>query len=118
MIQDSAVTRDLFDTDATPPMARTSDPETSKLAAEAYSATNHTADKRMMYDVIRRHPGHTSAEYSRILKSEGVDWFKAATMTTKRISDLIANGSVHVSKTRKCEKTGRRAQTYCVAETS
>jgi len=107
-------TADLFDPDPPPPIARKTDPVTSKIAAVAHSEGGRDLDKKMMLETITRYPGHTAKEYSVILKDGGVDWLKAAQCTTKRISDLRADGSVVVGRQRKCGKTGNRAQTYYV----
>ena len=110
-------TRDMFDdAPAQPPIARKRDPVTSKMAAIAHSEGGRELDKKMMLKTIAKNPGHTAKEYSVILKAAGVDWLKAAQCTTKRISDLKADGAVIIGRQRKCEKTGKRAQTYYVSE--
>ena len=107
-------TLDMFDPDPATPIARKSDPITSKIAAVAYSETVRDLDKKMMLETIASNPGHTAKEYSVILKNAGVDWLKAAQCTTKRISDLKSDGKVIAGPQRKCKKTGKRALTYYV----
>ena len=93
-----------------PPIARKRDPETSRIAAVQY--TNRDADKSLLLDLIQRRPGHTAAEYSQILFDNGMDFYKAARMPTKRVHDLVHDGVVRVGGIRQCGKTKRKAQTY------
>lgn len=102
---------ELFD----PPIARQTDPDTSKIAAASYSESKLGEDEQTIFNLVSRAPGHTAGEYSRILKNEeGVDWYRAARMTTKRISGLLTKEKIVVGETRKCGKTGNRARTYYV----
>lgn len=96
-----------------PPIARKRDPETSRRAVVEY--TNRDDDKALLLDLIRRHPGHTAAEYSQLLYQNGMDFYKAARMPTKRVHDLVHDRLVSVGTARRCRKTARKAQTYYAA---
>ena len=95
-----------------PPIARKNDPDTSQRAATSYDGYERGKDKAMLLQAVKTFPGRTCAEYSVLLKNGGLDWYKAARMPTKRMSDLVNERSVRVGPARKCEKTGRVAQTY------
>ena len=100
---------DMFDT----PIARSTDPETSKTAAAAQTESGKRAsDAAILLELVKRYPGHTAAEYSYLLKGRGVDWYHAARMPTKRLSDLLNRGSVRAGKPRLCRVTDRSARTY------
>ena len=107
-------TADLFDPDPAPPIARRSDPVTSKIAAVQYSKTDRRNDCDVMRDLIRDYPGKTAGEYGEILLGRGYKPMKAIRMPTKRISDLKKVGALTLGVTRKCGISGRPAQTYYV----
>lgn len=101
-------TADLFPDDA--PIVRQNDPWTSKIAGVRYSANRRGDDKRRMRLLIEKFPGHTAAELSAILLTQGVNWYKAARMTTKRIADI--KHELKIGAPRKCKITGDYARTY------
>lgn len=101
-------TADLFPDDA--PIARQNDPRTSKIAAVRYSANRRGDDKNLMRLLIASFPGRTAAELSAILLTQGVNWYKAARMTTKRIADI--KHELNIGPARKCKITGDHARTY------
>ncbi len=110
-------TPDLFEgTAAAPPrfarIARRSDPRTSQKAAGEYTAGARKFDNQLMLETIAKYPGHTDSEYSVILDGLGVDWYKAARMTSKRISDLRKAGKLIIGPKRISTKTGKQATTY------
>lgn len=103
-------TADMFDN--MPPIARRTDPVTSKRAAVITDKTTRIPDKEKLRQVIARYPGRTSTEYSDILEAEGMPKTKAQRMPTRRVSDLLKDGSVRATGKRKCTVTGFDAQTY------
>lgn len=105
-------TGELFPDDL--PIARKSDPLTSKLAGVRYSANKLKNDKKMMFDLVQKYPDHTAAELSAILLTLGINWYRAARITTKRISDI--RHLIEVTETRKCRITGEYARTYRVID--
>lgn len=102
---------DLFDE---PPIARRTDPVTSKTAAAGYSKTERPNDCQVMLQLIRDYPGLTAGEYGQLLLERGFKPMKAIRMPTKRISDLMHAGSIRAGDARKCEISGRNARTYYV----
>lgn len=111
-----ATTADLF---SDPPIARRSDPVTSKTAAHAYSASQRGKDQAAMLELVEQYPGKTAGEYAEILigrllrgSPKPAELYKAARMPTKRLSDLSDAGDVRVGEARKCRLTKRPAQTY------
>ena len=101
-------TGDLFPDDLA--IARKGDPPTSKIAAVKYSANKRASDKALIRDLIEKYPDHTAAELSAILLTRGVNWYRAARMTTKRISDI--RDELEIGAGRKCRITGEYARTY------
>ncbi len=96
-----------------PPIARSTDPSTSKEAAASYTAGKRVEQKQLLLDYVARHPGHTAREYAHLMKDDGVlDWYTAARIATQRLSDLIADESVRRGDARKCQHSTRRASTY------
>jgi len=104
---------DLFDLT---PIARNSDPETSHEAADEYTETgDREKDMRRMQRMVRNNPGLTAAEYSVLLYSFGMDFYKAAHLPHKRLADLEVAGLVEKGEPRRCSKTGRRVHTWYIA---
>jgi len=101
-------TGELFPEDS--PLARQKDPWTSKLGAVRYSGKRREGDKERMRDLIRRYPGHTAAEFSAILITNGMNWYKAARMPTKRIADI--KHELVLGPARLCKITNEYANTY------
>lgn len=95
-----------------PPIARKRDPETSRTAAVEYDGKRRGKDCALLLDYIRRYPGHTASEYSERLIADGVHWYKAARMPTRRVHDLLERGDVWAGRARTCRITGRKAQVY------
>lgn len=94
------------------PIARRLDPVTSQQAAAGYTQGNRRRDVEMMYELIHQLPGHTAAEYGDILRGRGMNWYRAARLPTKRISELVNNNRVVIGKRRQCAVTRHNAQTY------
>lgn len=103
-------TADLFPDDL--PITRQRDPYTSKIAAVRYSVNRRADDKQRMLELIRDFPGRTAAELSAILIGQGMCWYKAARMPTKRISDL--KDKLEIGAPRLCSITNEFARTYTV----
>lgn len=95
------------------PIARRRDPDTSHEAAEHVTASGSRARQQaLVIDLVRRYPGHTSAELA--IKSElgggDVDrWTAARRLPELRKAWLVKNG-----EPRECGVTGRRALTWYV----
>ena len=98
-----------------PPIARKSDPVTSKIAAVRYSKSTRKTDCDVMFQLIREFPAKTPGEYAEILMNRGVKPLKAHQITSKRISDIKATMLVKGIK-RVCSVSGHLAQTYYVRE--
>lgn len=107
----SSGTADLFES---APIARRRDPVTSQLAAKSQEKKKRKLDTQLMYDLILEHPGHTAAEYANLLIARGVNWYRAARLPTKRISDLKKAGRLIVGPARRCDVTSDYAHVYYV----
>ncbi len=105
-------TLDLFDPAR---RARRTDPATSQLAAERYTRESLGKDQRLLYDLIRQHPGHTAAELADLLIRRGEHWYRASRLPTKRVSELLEMELVRAGRERKCRITGHLARTYYAA---
>ena len=99
---------DLFE----PPIVRNTDPVTSHIAAKGYSETSRPKDREIVRRLVRDNPGRTSAELSQIMFNAGCDWYKAARMPNKRLSELCDLNLVRRGTPRTCSKTKRTAVTY------
>ena len=88
------------------PAARSSDPESSHLAAEAItdSGKRHT-QAMLVYLAVLATPNHTSAELAK-----NNDWCRY--MVAKRTSDLCNAAKIKKSGMRKCEVSKRQAVTW------
>lgn len=110
-------TADLFDL---PPIARNSDPVTSKVAAAKYGETGRANDRKVVKCLVQQYPGHTVGELSEKfilhLVQRGVPATKAALKgartTSKRLSDLETSGHIRAGLARKCRVTNHTARTW------
>lgn len=91
-------------TDAAP-LARRTDPETSKAAARAVAATLG-ARQRYALDVVRRYGGLTATEMS---QREGIG---DPRVLNRRLSELAVLGLVSRGVARRCTVTGKDAHVY------
>lgn len=90
------------------PIARRHDPDTSHEAAEHVTKNGTRArQQQAVLDLVRRFPGHTSAELA--IKSElaggDIDRWTAA----RRLPELRSTWIVKNGEPRECGVTGRRA---------
>jgi len=87
------------------PIARSSDPISSHLAAEEMTNSGKRgAQQRISADTVKRFPGHTSLELSKLC---GLDRYQLA----RRLSE-IENLSVEKGPLRCCKISGRKAMTW------
>ena len=81
------------------PGSRRSDPQTSDMAGQKLKRSGHwRGQKRNVFEVLRKHPGSTSAELAEIM---GVDRY----MTARRLPDLERAGMVKRGRIRACTMT-------------
>ena len=77
-------------------LARRTDPETSRAAADKHAASGSRAShKRLLLEALHRSPGLTSAEYA---KHTGLDRHEAA----RRLADLRNDGDARQGERRQC----------------
>lgn len=87
------------------PIARKHDPETSKSAAEAVTASGkRDAQAQAVLLILRDHPGSTSAEIGNLV----FDRYVAA----RRLPELERLGMVRKGEPRACSTTGKSATTW------
>ena len=97
---------DLFDC---APKARRTDPVTSHEAAEHAEQTGIIAgQQKIVLDLVRRHPGNTSAELAWSDDAQGLDRYAIA----RRLPELVRLGKVRRGEARVCSESGRRAVTW------
>jgi hypothetical protein len=91
------------------PIARRRDPETSHEAAEHITNSGKRASQQnAVLDLVRRYPGHTSAELAVRGLSGLIDrWTVARRLPELRSAFLVKNGDK-----RKCGETGSNALTW------
>ena len=90
---------------ASPVIARSSDPETSKAAAASINSTGRRQTlERQAVQIIRNAPGHTAKE---------LEFGESLTAGTihKRIAGLVKAGKVARGPARVCRISGHRAAT-------
>jgi hypothetical protein len=110
-------THDLFGGNDAPAIARGSDPAQSKHAAATYdSSGKRRTDRQKVLVMCQVYPGHTVAEYSLKFKEHGMDWYKAANLPRRRLSELAAMGDVRAGRVRECGVTKSQAATYWPAD--
>ena len=98
-----------------PPIARRTDPGTSKVSAIEHSRTGkRRRDQIMLLELVEDCPGHTAMELADILIGRGIPWLRAYQVCNKRISDLAQLEFVHARSVRKCRISGRQARTWQV----
>jgi hypothetical protein len=110
-------TADLFDL---PPIARKSDPPTSKAAAARYSATKRVKDRDVVRCLVQQYPGHTVGELSKLhiglLIARGMDpsdaALKGGRTCSKRLSELEETGEIRAGTARECRATKHSARTW------
>lgn len=99
-----------------PPIARRSDPETSKVAAaELEQSGRRAAHQELLLSLIREQPGLTAMEYADRLYRRGLHWYQAYQVANKRMHDLEANARIVVSGERECRVTRHKARTWVAA---
>lgn len=112
----SAEIHDLFpDTVDERPIARRSDPKTSKVAAATYSKTNRQSHCDLLLEVIAANPGHTAMELSRFLIRKGMKISTAVRMPNRRVNDLRKKNMIYRGRVRTCDETGHQAATWYAA---
>lgn len=88
------------------PMARTTDPISSHLAADEVKQSGARAKQaRAVLVGLRKYPGLTSRELSLAMGADRV-------MVARRLPDLADAGEVERGEMRKCQIVGRLAQTW------
>lgn len=94
------------------PMARKSDPVTSKEAAEVHQI-KVSKRRRQVLDLVKSHPGYTSGELSRIMVTTHLLPLRAAVEAPhKRLPELVKLGLVRMGAKRKCRESGHNAITW------
>lgn len=94
------------------PIARSRDPETSKLAASDITASGQRArQQNLVLGAVKRWQGRTSAELAQRL---GSDRF----MTARRLPELRAQGYVENGCARACGVTGKSSLTWWIRGTA
>ncbi len=83
-------------------MYRSSDPETSKEGAKSVAVESQ---KGKALRLLKKHPGHTAAEYDR---------YNGTPQGTirKRLNDLAIDGLAFCRGTKKCSVSDRKAQIW------
>jgi CRP-like cAMP-binding protein len=88
------------------PIARKHDPDTSKQAAEAITASGkRDAQAKAVHLAVRGYRGHTSAELAKLC---GYDRH----MVARRLPELERLGLVQKGEARACSTTGKSATTW------
>ena len=88
------------------PLARSSDPVTSHLAAEKFTKSGkRQSQKQMVLDAVRSFPGRTSAELANLMRVSRY-------LPARRLPDLKADGLIVVGGMRECRITGERSLTW------
>ena len=91
------------------PLARRTDPATSKLAAdETVRSGRHASHMVQVLRLVRQHPGSTSAELAARADNPTLDRYAAA----RRTSDLCHLGKIRKGEARECRMTGRASVTW------
>lgn len=96
----------------TNPLARRTDPATSKDAAREYTKTRRRTDLEIMLKLVAEHPGRTVGEYAQILYDNGVDFYRAANLPRRRLSELVDLKLIERGEPRQCKKTRKQAATH------
>ena len=100
------------------PIARTTDPETSKVSAKRVTDSgSRKRDKDLLLDLIREQPGLTAMEYADRLYRRGLHWYRAYQVANKRRHDLETANDIRPMGERVCRLTGHRARTWIAVET-
>lgn len=96
-----------------PPIARRSDPDTSKRGAlRKTESGSRDSDQRLLLSFYRRYPNSTAMEIAQLMVDRGIDWLSSYQVASKRTSDLAEKGEIRESGRRKCRKTGSEARTW------
>lgn len=90
-------------------LARATDPQTSKDAAEAIRGELAELH-RWTVECVTKSPGLTQAELAEIYCATD------PRRIGRRLSELVKLGLLRVGETRKCTRTGRAAQTWRLVE--
>jgi hypothetical protein len=94
-------------------LRRMENPEPSHKGAEEVTMPGRKQQQmETLLKMIKRRPGHTAAEYSVLLYAAGMDFYIAARMPNKRVTDLVNEGKIRAGLPRECGKTGREARTF------
>ena len=94
------------------PLARTSDPQTSKLAADKLVKSGKQARQvDLVADAVARYPGLT---YTELANKPGV--ILNLSQLSKRIPDAARMGLIESKKTRLCSVTGNDAATWRIVK--
>lgn len=96
------------------PMARTSDPFTSKLAAAQYTASGKLGKRQaQVLRLVVLYDGRTSGELSRYFYHKYSGSIKCAAETPhKRLPELERQGLVYKGEPRKCSDSGYMAAVW------
>jgi len=90
-----------------PGLARSTDPETSHMAAKALQVSIGRLQRRVL-QLIQEHPDRTARELERIAEA----FMSPADTVHKRLSELREMGKIVSRHRRQCSVTGRIAQTW------
>ena len=91
------------------PIARRTDPSTSKQAAVEVTASGERArQQNLCLGAVKERPGQTSAEVGRYLKTDRF-------MPARRLPELRAQGLVENGQERRCSVTGKSSLTWFLA---
>ena len=97
-----------------PPIARFTDPDTSKLAERRHNLTARSIRQRQTLELVYLRPARTASELGSIMVNKFPMLPTAVALLTpaKRLSDLYQNGLVERFGKRKCSVTGYQAHIW------
>ena len=97
-----------------PPIARTTDPDTSKIAERRHNLTARSMRQRQTLELVYLRPGRTASELGQAMINKFPHLPIAVALLTpaKRLSDLHQNGLVERFGKRKCSVTGYDAYAW------
>ena len=102
--------KSLFD----PPIARTTDPDTSKIAERRHNLTSRSMRQRQTLELVYLRPGRTASELGQVMLNKFPTLPVAVALLTpaKRLSDLRQNALVERIGQRRCSVTGYQAHVW------
>lgn len=101
------------------PMARTTDPATSHIAAARHAMSELSERRRQVFDLVERYPNRTSGELGRLMYQDhpklGIR--TASASPHKRLPELEKLGFIERGDRRQCEDSGYQAHIWRVIPT-